>query len=79
MKINNGVIQGSGISTILFDMIMSTIPPAYLIDPVTSDEFADDVAYIVTKETLLEAMGAMQGAIDRFYNWSKTKVNEFLV
>ena len=50
MKINNGVIQGSGISTILFDMIMSTIPPAYLIDPVTSDEFADDVAYIVTKK-----------------------------
>ena len=59
-EISKGVIQGSGISTILFDMIMSTIPSAERLDPVSSDEFADDVAYITAAKTLEKA------TIDRY-------------
>ena len=73
MKINNGVVQGSGISTIVFDMIMSTIPTARILYPATSNEFADDVAYTVTEQTLEEATSAMQDAIDRFSIWAKSK------
>ena len=67
-EINNGVIQGSGISTILFDIIMSTIPE---VEPITSDEFADDIAFCVTADTLEEAELLMQDAIERFSLWCK--------
>ena len=48
LEINMGVPQGSGISTLLFDMILSNIPN---LEPVRSKEFADDVTFSVTADT----------------------------
>ena len=42
LTINKGVPQGSGISTLLFLFLLSTLPN---VEPVNSDEFADDVKY----------------------------------
>ena len=63
-EIDNGVPQGSGISTALFDMIISNIPQLK-IAPVNSKEFADDVAFSVTSDTLEDAELLMQDAIER--------------
>ena len=51
LEINNGVPQGSGISTILFDIILSDIP-VEILAPAKSGEFADDVAFSVSAGTL---------------------------
>ncbi|CAL4233661.1 unnamed protein product [Meganyctiphanes norvegica] len=49
---------------------MSTMPS---VDPVSSNEFADDVAFSITAPTLEDAIILMQGAIDRFADWASSK------
>ena len=66
LTINMGVPQGSGISTILFDIILSNIPN---LAPVRSKEYADDVTFSVTADTYEEAQRMMQDAIDRFVEY----------
>ena len=69
LAINNGLPQGSGISTLLFDIIISNIPN---LAPVKSKEFADDVAFSVTTKNLEWAMLLMQDAIERFVEYIKS-------
>ena len=66
MEINMGVPQGSGISTLLFDIILSNIPN---LTPVRSKEFADDVTFSVTANSYEMALIMMQDAIDRFVEY----------
>ena len=70
-EIDNGVPQGSGISTLLFDMILSNIPNLN-IKPVKSKEFADDVAFSVTTKTYGKGEMMMQDAIERFVSYTKS-------
>ena len=63
LEVNMGVPQGSGISSLFFDFILSNIPQ---LAPVRSKEFADDVAFSVTADTYEMALIMMQDAIDRF-------------
>ncbi|CAL4246665.1 unnamed protein product, partial [Meganyctiphanes norvegica] len=68
LEIDNGVPQGSGISTLLFDLILSNIPR---IHPVKSKEFADDVAFSITADSIEDATLQMQDAIERFVEYIK--------
>ena len=70
LKITQGVPQGSGISCILFILLLSTLPYATL-HPVKSKEYADDVAFSFTANTIEEADCHMQIAIDIFADWAK--------
>ena len=66
--INRGVPQGSGISPILFIMLLTTLPK---IDPVKSEEFADDVCYSMTSGNIGECEFLLQPAINRFLEWAE--------
>ena len=65
-NINTGVPQGSTLSPILFILLLSTMPNIF---PVISDEFADDIAFAVTADSLEQAETLMQDAIERFLEW----------
>ena len=70
LEITQGLPQGSGLSTILFILLLSTLPK---VEPVKSKEFADDVSYSITAKTLEDAEFLMQDAIERFDEWTKAK------
>ena len=70
LEINQGVPQGSGLSTILFILLLSTLPGVW---PVRSKEFADDVSYSYTTKILDDAETYLQDAIDRFAEWASNK------
>ena len=70
VRINKGVPQGSGISTILFILLLSTLPK---VDPIKSNEFADDICYSITCDTYEECHILLSEAIARFASWAKEK------
>ena len=68
LAITQGVPQGSGISCIIFILLLSTLPPTF--HPVKSKEFADDVCFSYTAQTIVQAETHMQIAIDMFVSWA---------
>ncbi|CAL4071453.1 unnamed protein product, partial [Meganyctiphanes norvegica] len=71
LEITQGVPQGSGLSTILFILLLRTLPKS--LKPVRPREFAGDVSYSVSADSLEEAEQLMQDAIERFYEWTQAK------
>ena len=83
-EIDQGVPQGSGLSTILFILLLKKLNHDDGIRPKT---YADDVTYSVTEDTLEEAERSLQRSINIFQEWTasvgltissaKTKVMSF--
>jgi len=69
-EINRGILQGSGISTILFILLLRSLPN---VTPIRSKEFADDVAYSITDHNQDVAETQMQQAINKFSAWIREK------
>ena len=67
-NIDKGVPQGSVLSPILFIILLCTIPNVL---PVMSEEFADDLAFLITADNLEDAELLMQDAINRFSEWCR--------
>ena len=70
--INTGVPQGSIMSPMLFIILLCTLPNN--LTPIIPEEFADDIAFAVTADTIEDAEEKMSDAIERFMDWCrKTK------
>ena len=67
-NIDRGVPQGSIISPMLFVTLLSSIPDIF---PLLSEEFADDLAFVITNDTMDGAMERMQDAIERLEEWCR--------
>ena len=65
--INSGVPQGSVLSPLLFNVLMSHMPQS----EDTTFCFANDVAYSVTAKTMAAAQIILQNIVNRLEAWSK--------
>ena len=66
--INSGVPQGSVLSPLLFNVLLSDLPQS---EDAMTFCFADDIAYSVTAKTVAEAQIQLQPIVNRFDAWSK--------
>ena len=66
-NINQGVPQGSILSPTLFNILMCDIPH---FEQVKISEYADDVAIVITANTLAEAKDLIQAAINKLEEWA---------
>ena len=67
--VKRGVPQGSCLSPTFFNIIMSDIIHP---DTIIIGEYADDIAIIITEDTLEEAHSIAQATIQALENWAKT-------